>query len=120
MDYRPSTKATINADCTELTGHHKGRTFFNCTFRKLNGLTLEECDLNRSQFLTDTIEDSLGFTATINCHTFGNVELSPFLFDLLLCLLLKTKGNTEKRRMLLEVIGKDRAYELLSKMKDLE
>jgi hypothetical protein len=113
-------KATIDKDCSTLSGHHKNEAFYNCTFRKLNGLTLEGCDLNLSSFVTEKLDEALGFTLTLNCHSFENVEFSPLLFDLFICLALKSKGNTEKRRKLLDVIGRDRAYELLKQLKDLE
>jgi hypothetical protein len=110
----------IDENCEDLTGHHKGAVFYNCLFKKLNGLVLEGCDLNRSQFLTDNISDALGFTLTLNCHSFDNVEFSPLLFDLFLCLILKSKGNVEKRKRLLDVIGHERASHLLTLLKDLE
>jgi hypothetical protein len=110
----------IDADCQDLTGHFKGAVFYNCLFKKLNGLLLEGCDLNQSKFLTDEIKDALGFTVTLNCHSFENVEISPLLFDLMLLLLCKSKGNTEKRQKLLDIIGHDRAYELLKQLKTLD
>lgn len=110
----------IDEDCTNLTGHHKGDVFFNCTFDKLNGLVLENCDLNHSTFRTSDIRDAMNFTLTLNCFSANNVEYSPLLFDLILCLLLKTEGNTEKRRKLIDVIGRDRVIEILTQLKTLE
>ena len=39
---------------------------------------------------------------------------------LMLCLLLKSSGNTEKRRQLIEIIGRQRTAELLQILKGLE
>ncbi len=101
-------------------GNRENELFFNCTFRDVRGATLKRCNLHHSKFLTDRIEDALGFTVTLDCNSFQDVELSPLLFDLLLCLLLKTKGNTEKRRKLLDVIGRDNAHKILSEMARIE
>jgi hypothetical protein len=76
--------------------------------------------MNGSKLLTDKIEDALGLTATLDCHSFDNVELSPLLFDLFLVLLLKTKGNETKRRKLIQVIGEDRVRQLLSQLSEIE
>jgi len=73
-----------------------------------------------SRFLTDRIEDALGLTLTLDCHSFEDVECSPLIFDLLLLLLAKTKGNTDKRRKLIEFVGRDRAYEILKQLEQLE
>lgn len=116
----PPEAVHIDRDCSELSGRHVDNVFYNCTFRKLGGLTLEHCDLNRSKFATDKVEDALNFTVTLNCLSFANVEISPLLFDLILCLLLKSSGNTEKRRQLIEVIGRQRTAELLQILKGLE
>jgi hypothetical protein len=118
---RPTSKEVhIDENCENLTGHHKGAVFYNCLFKKLSGLVLEGCALNQSRFLTDDIKDALNFTLSLNCLSFDNVEFSPLLFDLFLCLAIKSKGNTEKRRQLIEVVGRDRVRELLMTLKELE
>lgn len=94
--------------------------FFNCVFDDIKGTTFKHCDLNHSTFKTDKIEDLLGATITLDCNSFGNVELSPLIFDLILVLLTKSRGNTEKRKQLVEVLGRERVLELLTQMKDLE
>jgi hypothetical protein len=114
------SKVSIDENCEVISGHHENELFFNCTFKKLNGLTLKDCDLNRSTFKTSDVRDALNFTMTLNCHSFNNVSFSPLLFDLMLVLLLKTNGNTEKRQALIEVIGKERVIELLQELKSLE
>lgn len=110
----------LDKDCTGITGHHKNELFFNCTFKKLNGLVLEDCDLNQSKFETDDLRDALNFTLTLNCHSFAGVEYSPLLFDLFLLMAIKSKGNDEKREKLLDVIGRERAEKLLRVLKHLE
>lgn len=110
----------IRQDCSNLVGHFTNHVFYDCIFKNFNGLVLEHCDLNNSRFVADTLEDALGLTVTLDCLSFNEVELSPLVFDLMLCLLIKTKGNADKRSKLLEVLGRDRAKELLNKMKTLE
>jgi hypothetical protein len=113
-------KAHINENCESISGTFEDEVFFECTFKKLNGLTLKDCDLNRSKFTTDDIRDALNFTMTLNCHSFDKVEYSPLLFDLMLCLIIKTKGNTEKRKKLIEIVGEERLREILVALSSLE
>lgn len=110
----------IDEDCRHLKGHHKGDVFANCTFENLNGLTLEKCDLSRSKFATDSLRDALDFTVTLNCLSFNKVEMSPLLFDLMLCMLMKTAGNDQKRQQLVSVVGHTRAKEILLAINRLE
>jgi len=101
-------KVHLDEDCRELTGTFENERFFNCTFDKLGGLSLINCDLNKSKFKTSSIKDALGFTVTLDCQSFTGVELSPFLLDLALALLTMTKGNQEKLRQLRTVIGEQK------------
>jgi hypothetical protein len=110
----------IDEDCESIEGFHEKELFFNCVFKNLNGLTLKDCDLNKSKFLTDRVEDALGFTLTLDCNSFQDVEYSELLFDLLLVLIAKTKGNTEKRRKIVDILGKNRVLELLQSLSSLE
>jgi hypothetical protein len=110
----------ISQDCSQLKGHFRDEVFFDCTFDNLNGLVLDHCDLNKSKFVTDNVRDALGLTLTLTCNSFSNVEYSPLLFDLFLVMALKSSGNTEKRRKLIDVIGRERVVELLTAIKDLE
>jgi hypothetical protein len=108
-------------NCETTKGFHENELFWNCTFKELNGLTLKDCVLRNSRFFTEKLEDALGFTFTVgDCHTFEDVEYSEFLFDLFLVMLLKTKGNTEKRRKILDMVGHDRVRDLLQQFKTLE
>jgi hypothetical protein len=116
----PTEKTHIEQDCRELTGHHKDALFFGCEFDKVAGLVLENCDLNKSRFLTTEIKDALKFTLTLNCHSFKGVEYSPLLFDLLVVLMLMSRGNDEKRQRLVQVIGRERIVEILRQIKYLE
>jgi hypothetical protein len=111
----------IDENCENLTGFHENALFYNCTFRNLRGLTLKDCVLTKSKFLTDKVEDALGFTISIgDCLSFADVEYSPLLFDMNLLMLIKTAGNTEKREALIKLLGRDRVHELLTKFKSLE
>lgn len=111
---REFSETRIGEDCKTLSGHHENGLFFECEFKKLAGLTLKDCDLNRSKFTTDSIRDALGFTMTLGCHSFDKVEYSPLLFDLFLTLATMTKGNDEKRQKLIDVIGRSR-YEAIKR-----
>lgn len=102
---RTFSDTNIDADCRSLSGTHSNELFFNCVFDKLNGLSLLQCDLNGSKFKTSSIKDALGFSMTLDCLSFKNVEYSPLLFDLLLTLITLTNGNDEKRRQIERVVG---------------
>lgn len=118
---RDFNRTTLDADLSNgPVGFRENELFFNCTFKNVRGATFKNCDLNGSKFLTDKLEDALGLTMTFDCHSVDNVEFSPLMFDLLLVLLLKSKGNNEKRKQLIDIIGKERLYELLTAMKTLE
>lgn len=117
---RKFSKIHIKEDNKDTTGLHENELFFECEFKKLNGLTLKDCDLNRSKFVTDDLRDALGFTLTLDCNSFTNVEYSPLLFDLFLLMAYKSKGNDEKRDKLLDVIGRERAEKLLRILSFLE
>src|SRR5690348_6236770 len=94
---RDFSEINIDKDCSTLEGVHDNGLFFNCTFEKLNKLTLSNCDLNKSKFTTSKLRDALGFTMTLDCMSFRDVEYSELLFDLFLCLATMTKGNDAKR-----------------------
>lgn len=120
MKLREFNAVHIEEDCKDLTGVHDNELFFGCEFKKLNGLTLRNCVLDRSVFLTSDIRDSLGLTLTLDCHSFSDVEYSPLLFDLLLVLMSMTKGNDSKRAKLIEVIGQERYEKYTRVLKALE
>lgn len=104
----------------KLLGEYDNVLFYNCVFDNISNVRLINCDLNRSNFKTNSIEKCRNFAVTLECKSFTNVQLSEFLFDLLLTLIYKTKGNDSKRRKLMEVIGKDRLKEIMSLIEDLE
>lgn len=111
----------IDEDCTASLGEHVNELFHNCTFKNVRGAVLKDCNLRHSKFVTDKLEDALGFTLTLgDCGSFEDVEYSPLLFDLLVVMMLKSKGNEEKRKKLLEVIGKDRVIEILRMLKRVD
>jgi hypothetical protein len=119
-DYTPKD-IHIDQDLSGIgPGLHNKELFFNCTFNNLNGLSLIDCDLNRSAFTTDKVEDALGFTLTLGCRSFQDVTFSELLFDLMLCLLIKSKGNTEKRKQLINLMGRSKVATLLKTLERLE
>jgi hypothetical protein len=118
---RQYSETHIDENVEGLTGFHENALFWNCKFRNLRGVTLKDCVLKNSEFTTDKLEECLGYTFTVgDCNSFKNVKYSEFLFDLLLVMMIQTAGNTEKRKKLIEVVGEDRVYELLSQFKNLD
>ena len=106
-------KVAIDKDCSSVGGHHENELFHGCTFDQLSGLTLKNCTLNASSFITDSVRKALDFTVTLSCPSFKGVRLSELVFDLILSLLIMTVGNDQKREMLLDVIGRSRAEAIL-------
>jgi hypothetical protein len=98
----------IHEDCSDFTGVHDNGLFYDCEFNSLTGLTLLNCDLNRSRFTTESVRSALGFAMTLSCLSFRGVEYSELLFDLFLSLATLTTGNDSKREALKDVIGRDR------------
>jgi hypothetical protein len=90
---------------------------FNCSFKNLRGLVLKNCDLNQSEFKTESIREAMGFTMTLDCNSFNDVRFSPLLVKLLLTLLYTTKGNDEMREKLPDVIGRKDLDMLLRTLK---
>lgn len=110
---RDFSKINIDKDCMNEVGTHENELFYNCVFDKLNDLRLIKCDLNNSKFKTSSIKDALGFTLTLDCMSFKNVEYSPLLFDLLCAMMVLSKGNDEKRRKIREILGDKKMESLL-------
>lgn len=111
----------FDENCEQLTGHHDNGLFWNCTFDDLRGLTLKDCVLANSKFKTNDLRKAIGFTLTLgDCNSFKDVEYSEELFDLYLVMALMTKGNTEKRRKLIDLIGRDKARKILNTLSTLE
>ncbi len=95
--------------------------FYNCTFKNLANATLTNCSLSGCKFDMTKPEEIIGLSVTMDCFSFSNLELSPEVFDLLLLLICKTKGNNEKRLAIIEtIVGHDRAIELLRELEHLE
>lgn len=121
LGLRKFSESHIDEDVSELTGFHEGALFYNCTFRNLRGLTLKDCALSNSKFTTDKVEDAMGFTFTVgDCNTFRDVEYSEYLFDLFLIMMIQTAGNTEKRKKLIDIVGRDKVFRTLRQFKDLD
>jgi Zn-finger protein len=95
--------------------------FYNCTFHKLGNASLTNCSFNGCKFAMTNPEDIIGLNIAMDCFTFSNLELSPEVFDMLLLLICKTKGNADKRRAIIEsVVGHDRSIELLRTLERVE
>jgi Zn-finger protein len=118
---RKFSESHIDEDVRNLSGTFENALFYNCTFEKLNALTLKDCVLDQSRFTAKHPREMLGFTLTLNCHSFHDVELSEEVLDTLLLLICKSKGNLEKRlKIINDVVGRDRAIQILTLLKDLE
>lgn len=111
----------IDQDLSGGIGEHDNELFFNCVFKNIRNAVLKDCNLRHSKFVTDKLEDALGFTMTLgDCGSFEDVEYSPFLFDLLLVMMCKSKGNDEKRKQIVEILGKERIIEILRQLKQVQ
>jgi hypothetical protein len=117
---REYSETHIGEDCSQLRGRFFNALFYDCIFSRCDGLELSNCVLEHTKLTATEPEDILGVTLTLNCHTFKNLELSPDAFDLLLLLICKMKGNTEKRRAITDIVGRERTIELLRRMRTLE
>lgn len=117
---REFSASHLSENFQDNIGVHENELFFNCTFNKLNGAVLKDCDLMNSKFITSKLRDALGFTLTLNCHSFKGVEFSEELFDMMLALLVISKGNDEKRKQLVEVIGANKFSKLKRLLKAIE
>lgn len=85
---------------------------WNCRMERLRNTTLDHCCLAHSVVAPRRIEDILGFTLTLNCFSWKDVELNEVAFDLMLFLLTTTVGNDDKREVLKRLIGAERLIEL--------
>jgi hypothetical protein len=106
---------------TEVPEPKDHAEFYDCTFHKLNGAVLKDCTMMGSKLVMTKPEDIIGATVTMDCFFFNELELSPEVFDLLLLLICRTKGNTKKRLAIIEnIVGHDRAVQLLRETERLE
>lgn len=117
---REFSEKHISENFESISGVHENKLFFDCAFNKLNGVVLKDCDLMNSRFLTTRIKDALGLTLTLDCHSFKDVQFSEELFDMMLALLTISKGNDEKRKKLVEVIGPLKYYKLKRLLRAIE
>lgn len=118
---RVFTEKHVDETFSEVPAPKDKVEFYDCTFHKLAGAVLKDCTMYGSKFAMTKPEDIIGLTLTMDCFFFDNLELSPEVFDMLLLLICKTKGNTDKRLAIIEdIVGHDRAVELLRTMKHLE
>jgi hypothetical protein len=119
--FRAFIEKHIDEVFEEVPAPKRNVEFYDCTFKKLSGAVLENCSLSGCKFAMTKPEDIIGLTVTMDCFSFSNVELSPEVFDLLLLLICKSKGNTEKRKAIIkDIVGHDKAIELLRTLEHLE
>jgi hypothetical protein len=88
-----------------LSGYYDNVLFYNCTIDAVKNAHLHNCVLTGSTFPGQSLADFQGLTLTLDCHSFYNVELSEAALDYILMLLVKTRGNNEKREKIIEAIG---------------
>lgn len=119
MPLRDFNKTYVDKQ-VQLRGEIHNTLLHNCEIADLRGVTLLNCDLNQSKILIDDINKLQGFACTMDCGTFRNVTLSETVFDCLVMLLYSTKGNDNKRRKLIDVVGKDKMKELAEQMESID
>lgn len=110
----------IDQTFTTLTGTFENELFFNCTFHDVRNARFINCDLNKSRFVSDKPEDFMGLVASLDCFTFGNIELSETAIMCLLAMILKTSGNTSLRKKILESTDHQKMFSLLKSFTTLE
>lgn len=111
----------IDKDFPEVPEPKDGAEFYSCTFHKLRGARLTNCTLKDCKFVMTKLEDIIGVNLAMDCFTFSDLELSEEVFDALLLLICKSTGNTKKRAAIIkDIVGHDRALQLLREMKTLE
>ena len=94
---------------------YRDALFRGCVITKCSGATLINCCLTESKFDISRVEDMLGFTMTLDCASYANVEFSEKVFDYLTLLLIRSKGNTAKRLKLIDALGgKHKVTDLLN------
>lgn len=103
-----------------ITGLHENALFYNCTFHNVRNARFINCDLNQSRFVSTNPEDFMGLVVSLDCFTFGNIELSEPALLCLLAMLLKTKGNTAIRKSVLASLDHHKMFSLLKNFETLE
>jgi hypothetical protein len=103
-----------------ITGTHENALFFNCTFHDVRSARFVNCDLNQSRFVSEDPKDFMGLVVSLDCMTFGNIELSETALFCLLAMILKTKGNVSLRKTLLNALPHDKMFGLLKQFQTLE
>jgi hypothetical protein len=111
----------IDEDFPEVPPPTNGAEYYDCTFHKLGGATLANCSLSGCKFAMTDPRDILGLTVTMDCFTFENLEVTEEVFDALLLLICKTKGNTKKRLAIIEdIVGHDNSVRILNELSHME
>lgn len=102
-------RVVIDRDLTEIEdGTEINDTIlYRCVFDNLRNVTLKNCDLNGSKFVTTRASKALRFTLTLNCGSFDNVEYSETLLKLFLYLLTRTKSNDGLRAKIAAILSDD-------------
>jgi hypothetical protein len=108
-------------EALDLGGRRLARSLlYGCKLENLRGTLLAHCCLAESQIAPRTIEDMVGFTVTLDCFSWKDVQLNELALDLMLYLLTLGKGNDEKRAMLKRMIRPEHLLELESDFERLQ
>lgn len=102
---RTYSETHIDEHIPVLSGYYDNALFYNCTIDAVKDAQLHNCVLTSSKFNLNDLSAIQGLTVTLDCYSFGKVELSETAFDFLLMLLIKSSGNIEKREKLIDVLG---------------
>lgn len=107
----------IDKDFTEFCPTiNENVLYYNCKFKDIHNVTFKDCVMTQSELVAENIREVLGVTITLDCNSFRNVKLPEFVLDLFLLLLTKTRGNSKKRKQILDIVGKEKAVELLKSL----
>lgn len=105
----------IEEHIPHLTGRHEDELFYRCAIDNLRGAVLINCCMTECKYNIQEIEDMQNVVMGLDCQHFSNVELSEKAFDYMALLLVRTRGNTEKRLKIIEALGgKERVRDLLN------
>lgn len=117
---REFSASHIDKTFETITGTHENALFYNCTFHNVRNARFINCDLNQSRFVSEDPKDFMGLVVSLDCFTFGNIELSEPALLCLLSMILKTKGNTAVRKSLLGALDHTKMFTLLKNFETLE
>jgi hypothetical protein len=86
-------------------GLHEDELYYECSIKRAKGCSFIRCCFTGSKLDFASVEDMQDLVMGMDCANFSRVELSPMAFDYMALLLVRQKGNTEKRAAIIEALG---------------